>query len=273
MQEQFGDDLAVLLVMVDYSYLGHVGMMALAAKRGWLGGEAIWTKELPFDLGFWKEGMTPDGDHLRLPAVALINARGEVVLRGGYSELHNGNRLEKAVEQEAERRQHVVSAAPKSVARAWNRFTSGNAAKALALLDALVLNPKSDDAEEQRRILDALSGYHARIEEWLARCESLIELGHYTAAVERLNRLQGGLKGRERYTQRIATLLARLDSDELAVERAAEDKLLALEKKLYKKGPSKTTAKALQALAERDPHTKAASRALELAVFARITGK
>ena len=88
LQEEFKDSLQT--VFVEVGRANDAQMSAFAIDRGWYGGDgsdsAIWTKERPFDVGTGS-----------IPAFALMDESGKVILSGTTSRMHK--QIEEAIEE------------------------------------------------------------------------------------------------------------------------------------------------------------------------------
>jgi hypothetical protein len=193
--EADGDVLAV--VCAGYDVASRLGMLAFAADEGWIrpGVPALWTREIPCDLGFWKQGMDPHGDHVRLPAVLLLDETGRVVLAGGYSDLRNGGRLADTVADLVARLRGERVDAPSEVRKLWAKRSEGRAGAAIDRLDALAGDERRDEA------LAHFVGY------WELQAERVradLAAGAVPEARARAAAIEGALTG----SQRMAALVA-----------------------------------------------------------------
>ncbi|MDE0896525.1 MAG: hypothetical protein OSB10_08065, partial [Planctomycetota bacterium] len=75
LQEEYGD--AIQVIFVESQNSGFGKSIGMATKSGWLGNQAIWTNQYLFSTG--SKG---------LPAFALLDGEGKVVLKGSSNSMH-----------------------------------------------------------------------------------------------------------------------------------------------------------------------------------------
>ena len=253
LQEEFGDTLQT--VFVEVGRASSDKMQAFAIDKGWFGGDgasqAIWTKERPFDVGTGS-----------IPAFALMDENGKVLLSGTTTRMHS--EIEETIEQYAKASKKAPKDLPKAVGKLQVDFFKGKLGAALNAARDLAEVPNTRDAEVQPAAIAAVERFETKLKRELKRADWLIDKGFFAVAEADLKDLQKGLKGCDEYLDMVAERLDTLESDELKSERAAEDALTKLEKKLYTKGTDKVKSKSLTQLAEKYPGTRAAERAQAL---------
>lgn len=254
MQEEYGDQIQVVLVSAGRDTPEQVQQFALAKK--WLGGRVMWTNEAPFETGLGY-----------IPAAVLLSSAGEVLLVDNPISAHN--KIVDLIEEDLDRAKKGPKDAPDPVKKAWGEFAKGNWGKALAAAQLVVDKPPAKDAEAAVAAAKAaLESMNAKVEQRFARVDLLVQSGEFQRALDEAEAIAKAVKGHADLTQRHADLKARLDGPDLKAEREAGLELAKLEKKLYGTGPDDGLAKQLAALAEKHSGTAAATRATELAKIA-----
>lgn len=256
LQEEFKDSLQT--VFVEVGRANDAQMSAFAIDRGWYGGDgsdsAIWTKERPFDVGTGS-----------IPAFALMDESGKVILSGTTSRMHK--QIEEAIEEHDKARSKGPDDLPKSVAKLHVDMAKGKFGASLAAARKLSIDGTARDPEVQPAAALAVEAFESRLSADLKRIDWRIGRGDYDTAESDLKSLQKALKGCDDWIEKVDERLTALESDDLAEERKAAKALSKLEKKLYSKGTDKVKASTLRSLAEKHPGTRAAARAEELAVI------
>lgn len=255
MQEEFGDDLAV--VFVESQGSNDVGAMNFAARQKWLGGRAMWTTEAPFDSGM-------NG----LPSFVLLDVEGKVLLKGYSNSMHK--QIEDAIQQQVAVRRKGPKDLPAPVAKVYAELAKGNYGAAVSAADKALAQPPSKDQEAFVAAANAArEAAQAAAERASARVDWLWQNGYPQAAQDLVAELQGGFKGSAALEQRAKELKAQLDAPEAQKELGAGKSLARLEAALYKEGPGKDLGKALDECAEKNAGTRVAERAKRLAEVAR----
>lgn len=248
--EQYGDSVAILLVEVQNSTPEQIAATQLS--RRFLGTSAMWTTERPFDLGL-----------RAIPHCALISPEGKIEVAGMFADVHG--QIEAKLEDYAKAAKKAPAAYTGKLAGIWSEMRAGSYAKALGAAKALESDAKLGESAKQlaREIKD-------RIDADFARADACLESGYVDRADALASALAQSLKGTPELEARVAELARRLQSDAVQHEREAQKALLALEKKLYEKGPDKSAPKALKEVADKHAGTKSAQRATELAAAAAL---
>lgn len=254
LQEEYGDAIQVVLVHSQKATPEQAVNFALKAK--WLGNQAIWTSDYLFSSG---------GNGL--PAFALLDASGKVVLKG------NSNNMKGQIEDELERMIKEANGAPadapKAVAKVYTEIAKGNLAKAVAAAEKVKAKPGSKDTEAVLEAAEAaLIAVQARLDSQLARSTWMLENGYPLDAEAKLKTLSKGVKGHEAMTAKVVELQTKLASEEMkAVLKAAGD-LAKLEAKLYGSPKDEKAQKKLAEFAQEhadNPVGKRASKLVEVA--------
>jgi hypothetical protein len=248
LQDEYEDILQV--VFVESQGATPVRAQQFAIDKGWFneGTAAMWTTERPFSTGMGG-----------LPSYALLDDTGEVLLKGITTRDHK--KIEEAIEDYAKARKKGPADLPKSVAKAVADFHKGKPTKALDTLEGMLAEGSRAKPDEKAGAEKALASLGALLERDLARVDWLLGNGYYAVAEGELEELAKELKGADLWLEKVAERSERLESDELAEERKAEQALLKLEKKLYTKGSDKVSAKSLYAIGDKYPGSRAAARA------------
>ena len=110
MQEQYGDDLNIVLVEVQGATAEKVEKFAL--DHEWFGTSAMWTVERPFNTG--ARG---------IPNCVLLSPDGEVVLKGHPVSLHA--EIEDHIATAKRTRTKLPAGMPKDLSSAWKAFAKG----------------------------------------------------------------------------------------------------------------------------------------------------
>jgi hypothetical protein len=255
----------VSVVCVGYMVSSPQAMLAFAAEKGWIrpGVPALWTLEMPCDLGFWRDGMDPQGQHIRLPAALLLDEHGKVVIAGGYSALRNGGVLADTVAGIAGRLRLSTNELPKPIAVAWRKQRDGNAGKAVDALAGSLAG--GGEPEADRLVLQRCVSYW-RMQADLVRQD--LDRGHVHEARTRLADIRNALAGSTEMSFLLQELDA-LESECLGVrEREAEKALLKLRLKLARSGPGAVLVNQLNALANKYEGTRSGGAARRLAFVA-----
>ncbi len=248
LQAEYGDDLQVLFVEVQGA--SDNGAAGFALKKKWLGTQAMWTTERPFDLDL-------DG----IPQFGLLSPEGQIVL-SGYTMEHSSE-IEESIAELVKSARKPRKDLPKEVAKAVVEANAGAQAKALGLLDALLADPAAADAHADAQ--EVRAEIEAGIDRSLARVSWLLEHGYPQEAQALHTSLTKGLKGLAPRAQALADLTARLESEAVQKELAAAKVLSKAEEKFYVEGPSEKARRSLEKIAESHAGTQVAVRAMELA--------
>lgn len=244
LQEEFGSELQV--VFVEAQSATHEQMEAFALKYKWLGNDAVWTKERPFDSGL--EG---------LPSFVLVGADGTVLEKGRSST----SKTAEAIENEIAAARKPPADAPKELHKAWKHFQKGEVAKALS-----EARKRGEDEGLRDAAETAVATFEAHTGARLGRVEWCIENGYMVEARAQLDDLGRDLKGAGELERRQAELDSRLQSADLAGEREAAAALERVLVRLHADGFDKKgkLAHQLEKLVEEHAGTKAAERARHL---------
>jgi len=256
LQEEYGDKLQVVFVSVGKDSPQAVQAFALARK--WLGGRAMWTSEKPFDTGLGY-----------IPAAVLVDSTGKVQIVDNPANAHG--KIVDLIDADLDLIKKGPEDAPDAVRKAWAEFGKGGWAKAISQAQALIDKPPSTDGDKVVSAAKAaLESFNKAIDASFARADLAVTSGLYDRAQAELDTLGKAVKGDAELSKRVADALAKVNGDDVKVEREAALDLAKLEKKLYSNGPEKNSAKSLMAFAEKHKGTKAADRAEALADIAAV---
>ncbi len=254
LQEEYGDKVQVVFVSGGRDTPEQVQAFALGKK--WLGGNAAWTNEAPFETGLGY-----------IPAAVLLSSQGEVLLVGNPIEVHG--KIVDLIDEDLDNSKKGPKDAPDAVKKAWTEFAKGGWAKALTAAQAVIDKPPAKDAEPVVAAAKAaLESFNKSIDERFGVVDLAVGSGRFERALSELESIGKAVKGHADLTRRHADALAKVNGPDLKAEREASAELSKLEKKLYGNGPDSGIAKQLNALAEKYTGTKAAERAVALAGIA-----
>jgi thiol-disulfide isomerase/thioredoxin len=243
MQRHFSDDVQVIFVECQGHDIPKVERFAY--ERGWMGSNAMWTTERPFDVGL-------DG----IPHFALLDIEGKVILQGYTSDLHS--QLEEAVAAQVELVQKGPKDLHKDLKGAWKARTKGEYAKA-------VEEARKAEAKGAPGVEAFIASVNAAAEAKLRRIESMVANGHANSAADAVSALAKGVAGLEGIAERVNTLAASLASAEMKSELEASKLVEKLEAILAEEGLDvQGVDKKLEKIAEKFAGTKAADRAKHL---------
>jgi hypothetical protein len=251
LQAEYGDDFQVLFVELQGAKEDEAAAFALGQK--WLGGRAMWTTEMPFNVDV--EG---------LPQFGLLAPDGELILAGNT--MANSSAIEERIEAMVKDARKPSKDLPKDVAKALVEANKGGYAKALGMLAGVLADPKAEADHEAASSVKAT--IETRIDKSVVRVGWMLDNGYPVEAEALHAELAKGLKGAEHAAEALAGLGERLASDAVKAEIAAEKAFAKIAEKLYEEGPNEKAKKSLVKLAEKYAGTKVADRATELAKVA-----
>ncbi|MEM9380698.1 MAG: hypothetical protein AAGB93_12170 [Planctomycetota bacterium] len=248
-KKQFGRDVAIVMAEMQAADLDTIESVTLRKK--WHGPDLMWTNEYPAFAG-----------HPGVPQFSLLGNDGTLILDGiaGMMGMNFvGKKLQEIEDTIAEQvrlRREGPDGAPKEVAAAWRAFSDGEVGAALSAARAL---SASDDGAIAEAARAATAEFARRIDRRLARCEALLEAGRMVDLEEELEALEGQLAGEEPCHARHAAIVSAFDANE--VEREASAALAKIKRTIDKKGPKKSSLRALEKFVKKYPDTKNAARA------------
>jgi len=259
LQEEYGDAIQVVLVHSQNATPEQAVNVALKAK--WLGNQAIWTSDYLFSSG---------GNGL--PAFALLDADGKVVLKG------NSNSMKGKIEEELERMLKEANGAPegtpKAVAKAYTEMAKGNLAKAVAAAEKAKAKPGS---KEPQAVIDAadaaLLAVQANLESQLARSTWMLENGYPLDAEAKLKSLTKSVKGHETMAAQVAAVQAKLEAEEMQEIIKAAEALAKIESKLYDSPKDEKAKKKLAEFASENADNPVGKRASKLVEVASVVAR
>ncbi|MEZ6014730.1 MAG: TlpA disulfide reductase family protein [Planctomycetota bacterium] len=246
MQREYGDDLQVVFVESQGHDLPTVQRLAYNSK--WMGSNAVWTSERPFDVGL-------DG----IPHFALLDVDGKIILQGYTMELHS--QLEELVAQQVAIAQKGPKGLDKGLAKAWKARAKGEFAKAVEVAQEAG-NKGAEGAEA------FIASVHTMADLRLRRIEWMVEHGQANAAAAAIAELAKAVGDLEGVSTRVADLATRLASPEMKDELEAAKQLEKLEATLAEDGlDGRGLDKKLERIAEKFSATHAGARARDLAAL------
>lgn len=243
MQRHFGDDVQVIFVESQGHDLPKVERFAY--ERGWMGSNAIWTTERPFDVGL-------NG----IPHFALLDIEGKVILQGYSTELHS--QLEELVAAQVELVQKGPKDLHKDLKGAWKARAKGEYSKA-------VEEARKAEAKGAPDVAAFVASVNAAAEAKLRRIEWMVANGQANSAVDAVGALAKSVVGLEGIADKVNTLAASLATPEMKSELEASKLVEKIEESLAAEGLDvKGLDKKLEKIAEKFAGTKAAERAKHL---------
>ena len=217
LQEEFGEDIQVILVEVGGASDHQVASFALGKK--WLGGPAMWTTERPVDL--------PASE---VPSFVLLSPRGEISLQGKTQD--HLREIDDELGQLIRSSGKPPKDLSKELGRAWVACNEGDFVKAKEIADKS-LEDASDDGVKRAEAQRILKMIAERIESQLKRVRWLMDHGYPIEATEMIESLKKGLKGMAEHEAAIKKLEERLETPEMKLELEAQKALAKIEKKIY----------------------------------------
>jgi hypothetical protein len=257
LQEEYGDALQVIFVESQNSGFGK--SIGMATKSGWLGNQAIWTNQYLFSTG--GKG---------LPAFALLDGDGKVVLKGSSNSMHG--QIKDSIAEMVKARGGAPADAPSKVAKVYATLEKGSYAKAIGIAEKVIAKPGSKDADTILAAAEAsLVAAEAKFAGQLARADWLLANGFPMRAQVIAEGLVKGAKGNDDMFGRATDLKSKLESDDLKAEFSAAKALSKLESSLYEDGGSAKLVKKLNELADANAGTPIAQRAKKLVEVAQYS--
>lgn len=243
MQEEFGEDLAIVFVEVQGHKREDVERFTLQKK--WFGGASMWTTERPFNTGA-----------TGIPNCALLSREGKLLMTGNPLGMHK--EIHEAVTSEIRASREAPEGTPRELSKAWKSFGRDKVADAIEQAEKASQDEDSAVAEVAKA---ALETFQRRLDGRIARATWLLDNGYYAESSDLMKALQKSAKGVPTAEERLDALEERLKSKDLADEISAEKKYLRLEGTLFQNGPEDGLVRALTKFAEQNEGTKAADRA------------
>ncbi|MHC4822773.1 MAG: hypothetical protein ACYTEP_02015 [Planctomycetota bacterium] len=257
LQEEFGDDLQVIFVESQNSGFGKsVGM---ATKSGWLGNQAIWTNNYLFS--------SPGRG---LPAFALLDGEGKVVISGSSNSMHGQivDNIERMIKEKGDGPEGV----PSSVAKVYADLGKGAYAKAMTRADKVLAKPGSKDTEAVVAAAEAArAAVQARFDGQLVRAEWLLANGYPLRAKELTDSLLKGAKGNGELLVKANLIETKLASEDFKADIAAAKALAKIENALFEDGGSDKLVKKLKELSVDSVGSPVAKRAEALVDIAKYS--
>ncbi len=251
LQRRFGEDLAIIFSETQGGSEHVVEKMAL--EQNWLGTRAMWTLEYPVHTGL-----------VGVPGLALVGVDGTLKMKAAADTwgLPLSNRvmdeLEEKIEAEVELRRTGPAEVAPEVAAAYALAAKGGYGPAIVSARA------AGDAAGAKA---AVEEFERRADRRLERAAWMLEHGELVLMKEELDGLEEVLAGDDERVARCRELVAAREDDSQAAEREAADALAKLWKKVSKRGPKKSTPKALRKVVKQHPGTKTAARAERMAAL------
>lgn len=242
MQEEYGDDIQILLVESQGHTLEDAERMAYQKK--WINDRSIWTTEAPFQTG--SKG---------IPNYALLSNDGTILSMGNPGSDHS-KIVDQITEQLKLAKKGAKGMGPTS-AKANAEFEKGNFTAAIKMLDAA---PEAEKAEADK----LRHSLETRAKAKVARLDWYIGAGEYDKADKLLPTLQKGMAGDEKLEATVKACADKLTSKELAQEREASKALAKVQKLIQGDGIGDVAVKQLNAVATKYPNTRAAKKASHL---------
>ena len=250
MAREFGEDLAIILVESQGTPDDEAEKFAWDHK--WMGTDAMWTSERPFDTGAGG-----------LPNFALLSATGEVLLMGNPNSMHG--KIKDAIEAEIENAKSAPEGTPKELVKAWKAFAKGDYAKALA--EARKVEAKGGEAGEYAGT--TITKFIERVNGKFARVDWMLENGYTMKAVNLSKTLAKGTKGLADFSEKNTGLGEMFAGEDFKSEMTAAKAFAKLEEKLGEEGFDEKLVKKLAKFASKHSETKTGARAQQLLKLAQ----
>jgi len=231
----------------------------MATKSGWLGNQAIWTNRHPFSTG---------GNGL--PAFALLDGNGKVVLKGNSSSMHS--QIKDSIAEMVKASSVAPADAPPKVAKVYLTLQKGSYAKAVIAANKVIAKPGSKDTEAILAAAKAaLAATEAQFTGQIARADWLLANGFPMHAMDIANGLTKGAKGNDDMFARATALKGKLEGEDLKADFAAAKELAKLESALYQDGGSAKLIKKLNEVANQNAGSAVSKRAKQLVEVAQYS--
>lgn len=257
LQEEYGDALQVIFVESQNSGFGK--SIGMATKSGWLGNQAIWTNQYLFSTG---------GNGL--PAFALLDGEGKVVLKGSSNSMHG--QIKDSIAEMVKASGGAPADVPTKVAKVYSTLEKGSYAKAIVLAEKVIAKPGSKDTDVILAAAEAsLEAAEAKFAGQLARADWLLANGFPMRAKDIATGLAKGAKGNDGLSTRAKALVTKLEGEDLKTEFAAAKDLAKLESALYADGGSDKLVKKLNEIADENAGTPISKRAKNLVEVAKYS--
>ncbi len=245
MSREYGDNLGIILV--ESQGATPAAAEKFAWERKWMGTNAMWTSESPFNTG--SRG---------LPNFALLSNEGKVLLMGNSNAMHG--KIADAIELEIERAQGAPDGSPKSLKKAYSNFAKGKYAKAVAEARKVAAKGGADSEDAEALAKEFIT----RIEGKFDRVQFLMDQAYLVRAESMLKDLTKAAKGLEEVAEKIATLEAAFAAESMKDEMKAAKAFAKLEEKLMESGLDEKILKKIAKFAEKNSSMKVAKRAKHL---------
>lgn len=244
LQREYGDDVAVVFVESQGTSAPDTDRFVM--KQRWLGTQAMWTNESPFNSG--------SGG---LPNYVLLGADGKVLQKGRSLSSKDHDLLD----AEIKRAKGAPEGTDKAFNGAWKDFNKGKYGKAIVTVQKLsVKKPEMADAAAE-----VMATFEARVQAQLDRVDWLMKNGYPGDAKDRLDELASGLSGADELLGKARELDGVLASDEMKRELEADKKLGRALESLFEDGRDEKLFDRVTKLSEEFAGTKVAERAQRFA--------
>ncbi|MCP4770759.1 MAG: hypothetical protein GY879_05045 [Planctomycetes bacterium] len=256
MKEEYGDDLQIIFVHAQRATFEQSVNFAL--EREWLQHDVIWTSDYIFSTG--------GGG---LPSFALLDAQGQVILKGSSNSLKG--KMEDEIERMVRESGNGPADVPSSVAKVYKELGKGNHAKALVLAEKLKVKPGSKDTAVVLAATEAaITNIHDDLDGQLKRADWLLENGYPIRAEDLVKGLVKGVKGNDTMTTKVKGGLAKFVGEEVEAQLAADKSLTKLANKMFSDGSGEKVGDKIVDIANENISNPIGKRAVMLARVAGI---
>ncbi len=241
LQEEYGDDLAVIFVESQGTSVEKTASFIL--DRRWMGASTMWTNERPFDTG--SRG---------LPNFALISSDGKVLAKGTGGLTSRDKDL---IADEIKASKGAPADSNKAFKSAWKDFSKGKIAKAIEGAEKVGAK-KPELAAEATAVVEE---FEARIQSRLDAISWSIDNGYAFEAKGELKDLLKSLKGADGMYTSAQEIEQRFTEEGMELELEASEVLGKALAKLFEDGREEKLFDKVEKLSDKYAGTKVAARA------------
>lgn len=238
---EYGDDLVVIFVEVQGATASEAERFAW--DRKWMGTNAMWTSERPFNTG--AKG---------IPNFALLSADGEIIMKGHPGSMHS--KIMDAIDNEIANAKKGPKDAPKSLKSAYKSFAKLDYAKAMAAAEK-VAGSEGEDAAAGAELAKV---FQKDIEAQFKRIDWMLENAYLIEAEDLFESLEKGVKGLASFDEQVAKLGETFKSDEMKTDLKVAKSYAKIEGKLAEDGLDEKALKKLDKFIEKNADARVVTR-------------